>query len=387
MRTKPHVNVGTIGHLGHGKTTLTAAITRVLSDRYGSAEFRSTDSIDSSAIERERGMSIHRTFVEYETSSRHYAHVDCPGHRSYVKNMATGAALMDGAILVVDASVGPMPQTREHIVLAHQAGVPRIVVFLNKADQVRGEEQLRQVEAEVRTLLDAYDYPAGDIPVVRGSALGALMGEPAGVEAVNELIRQVEAYVEIPERDCEGPFMLSVENAFTAKGVGTVAAGRIERGTACVGQAVEVTGLSDESIPATIAGVEMFRKTLDEGQAGDYVTLHLEGVPQDTVRRGQVVVQPGSAVLTRRFRCWVYAMSIEEGGRPRSLDFGFRSQFYFGTADVTGSIGLRHRVEPGDNGQLNVHLIKPVVMEHGRRFAYREGGRTIGAGVVSEILN
>jgi len=387
-RTKPHVNVGTIGHVDHGKTTLTAAITKVLSERIGGTEVRSFDSIDNAPEERERGITIATAHVEYETDARHYAHVDCPGHADYVKNMVTGAAQMDGAILVVDASDGPMPQTREHILLARQVGVPYIVVFMNKADLVDDEELLELVEMEVRELLDVYEFPGDDIPVVTGSALGALNGEPEWEEKVVELMSEVDAYVPTPERDREKPFLMPVEDVFSITGRGTVATGRIERGVVRTGEKVEIVGIEEEKKTTTVTGVEMFRKILDEGQAGDNVGLLLRGVAKDGVSRGQVIVHPGSITPHREFACEVYVLSKEEGGRHTPFFKGYRPQFYFRTTDVTGDIELPAGVEmvmPGDNTQFRVKLIQPIAMEQGLRFAIREGGRTVGAGVVTKI--
>ncbi len=390
QRTKPHVNVGTIGHVDHGKTTLTAAITRVLNDRYGGTEIRSFDSIDNAPEERERGITIATAHVEYETGERHYAHVDCPGHADYVKNMVTGAAQMDGAILVVDASDGPMPQTREHILLARQVGVPYIVVFMNKVDLVDDEELLELVEMEIRELLDAYEFPGDDIPVVHGSALGALNGESEWESGVIELMEAVDGYVPTPKRDTEQPFLMPVEDVFSITGRGTVATGRVERGIVRTGEKVEIVGIRPEKTTTTVTGVEMFRKILDEGQAGDNVGLLLRGVAKDGVERGQVIVHPGSIKPHREFTCEVYVLSKDEGGRHTPFFRGYRPQFYFRTTDVTGDIELpadTEMVMPGDNTQFKVKLIQPVAMEQGLRFAIREGGRTVGAGVVTKILD
>ncbi len=390
QRTKPHVNVGTIGHVDHGKTTLTAAITRVLNDRYGGTEIRSFDSIDNAPEERERGITIATAHVEYETGERHYAHVDCPGHADYVKNMVTGAAQMDGAILVVDASDGPMPQTREHILLARQVGVPYIVVFMNKVDLVDDEELLELVEMEIRELLDAYEFPGDDIPVIHGSALGALNGEPEWESGVIELMEAVDGYVPTPKRDTEQPFLMPVEDVFSITGRGTVATGRVERGIVRTGEKVEIVGIRPEETTTTVTGVEMFRKILDEGQAGDNVGLLLRGVSKDGVERGQVIVHPGSINPHREFTCEVYVLSKDEGGRHTPFFRGYRPQFYFRTTDVTGDIELpadTEMVMPGDNTQFKVKLIQPVAMEQGLRFAIREGGRTVGAGVVTKILD
>ena len=390
QRTKPHVNVGTIGHVDHGKTTLTAAITKVLNDRIGGTEVRSFDSIDNAPEERERGITIATAHVEYETELRHYAHVDCPGHADYVKNMVTGAAQMDGAILVVDASDGPMPQTREHILLARQVGVPYIVVFMNKVDLVDDEELLELVEMEVRELLEAYEFPGGDLPVIRGSALGALNGEAEWESCVLELMAAVDGYVPTPEREKDKPFLMPVEDVFSITGRGTVATGRVERGIVKTGEKVEIVGIREEKVSTVVTGVEMFRKILDEGQAGDNVGLLLRGVSKDGVERGQVIVHPGSITPHQAFRCEVYVLSKEEGGRHTPFFKGYRPQFYFRTTDVTGDIELPSGVEmvmPGDNTQFTVQLIQPVAMEQGLRFAIREGGRTVGAGVVTQILD
>ena len=389
QRTKPHVNVGTIGHVDHGKTTLTAAITRVLNDRYGGTEIRSFDSIDNAPEERERGITIATAHVEYETGERHYAHVDCPGHADYVKNMVTGAAQMDGAILVVDASDGPMPQTREHILLARQVGVPYIVVFMNKVDLVDDEELLELVEMEIRELLDAYEFPGDDIPVVHGSALGALNGESEWESGVIELMEAVDGYVPTPKRDTEQPFLMPVEDVFSITGRGTVATGRVERGIVRTGEKVEIVGIRPEKSTTTVTGVEMFRKILDEGQAGDNVGLLLRGVAKDGVERGQVIVHPGSIKPHREFTCEVYVLSKDEGGRHTPFFKGYRPQFYFRTTDVTGAVKLPDDMEmvmPGDNVRMEVDLIAPIAMEDGLRFAIREGGRTVGAGVVASVV-
>ncbi len=390
QRTKPHVNVGTIGHVDHGKTTLTAAITRVLNDRYGGTEIRSFDSIDNAPEERERGITIATAHVEYETEHRHYAHVDCPGHADYVKNMVTGAAQMDGAILVVDASDGPMPQTREHILLARQVGVPYIVVFMNKVDLVDDEELLELVEMEIRELLEAYEFPGDEIPIVKGSALGALNGETEWEETVVSLMESVDGYVPTPKRETDKPFLMPVEDVFSITGRGTVATGRVERGIVRTGEKVEIVGIREEKTDTTVTGVEMFRKILDEGQAGDNVGLLLRGIAKDGVERGQVVVHPGSIKPHREFTCEVYVLSKDEGGRHTPFFPGYRPQFYFRTTDVTGDIELPSGTEmvmPGDNTQFKVKLIQPVAMEQGLRFAIREGGRTVGAGVVTKILD
>ena len=390
-RTKPHVNVGTIGHVDHGKTTLTAAITKVLNERFGGGtEIRSFDSIDNAPEERERGITIATAHVEYETEKRHYAHVDCPGHADYVKNMVTGAAQMDGAILVVDASDGPMPQTREHILLARQVGVPYIIVFMNKVDLVDDEELLELVEMEVRELLVQYEFPGEELPVIQGSALGALNGEPEWEEKVMELMDAVDSYIPTPDRDIDKPFLMPVEDVFSITGRGTVATGRIERGIVKTGEKVEIVGIKEEKRETVVTGVEMFRKILDEGRAGDNVGLLLRGVGKDEVERGQVVVHPNSITPHKEFECEVYVLSKEEGGRHTPFFKGYRPQFFFRTTDVTGDIELPSGVEmvmPGDNTQFLVHLIQPVAMEQGLRFAIREGGKTVGAGVVTKILD
>lgn len=389
QRTKPHVNVGTIGHVDHGKTTLTAAITTVLA-KAGGAEVRSFDSIDNAPEERERGITIATAHVEYETENRHYAHVDCPGHADYVKNMVTGAAQMDGAILVVAATDGPMPQTREHILLARQVGVPYLVVFMNKVDLVDDEELLELVELEVRELLSQYEFPGDDIPVIQGSALGALNGEAQWEEKIMELMNAVDEYVPTPERDNEKPFLMPVEDVFSITGRGTVVTGRIERGVVNTGDTMDIIGIREEKQTTTITGVEMFRKILDRGEAGDNVGLLLRGTKKDEVERGMVVIKPGSVKPHTKFESEVYVLSKEEGGRHTPFFKGYRPQFYFRTTDVTGDIELPSGVEmvmPGDNTQFTVSLIQPVAMEEGLRFAIREGGRTVGAGVVTKILD
>ncbi len=391
VRTKPHVNVGTIGHVDHGKTTLTAAITQVLAKHVsGNTEIRSFDSIDNAPEERERGITIATAHVEYETENRHYAHVDCPGHADYVKNMVTGAAQMDGAILVVAATDGPMPQTREHILLARQVGVPYIVVFLNKVDLVDDEELLELVEMEVRELLDTYEFPGDDIPVIRGSALNALNGDPEAEQQILELMKAVDEYIPTPERDIDKPFLMPIEDVFSITGRGTVVTGRVERGVIKVNEQVEILGMRDEKLTTVVTGVEMFRKLLDEGQAGDNVGLLLRGIGKDEVERGMVVAKPGSVTPHREFEAEVYILSKDEGGRHTPFFRGYRPQFYFRTTDVTGDIELPEGVEmvmPGDNTSFKVKLIVPVAMEQGLRFAIREGGRTVGAGVVSKILD
>ena len=389
-RKKPHVNIGTIGHVDHGKTTLTAAITMVLNLK-GLAEVRSFDSIDNAPEERERGITIATAHVEYETENRHYAHVDCPGHADYVKNMITGAAQMDGAILVVSAADGPMPQTREHILLARQVGVPYIVVFLNKVDMVDDPELLELVELEVRELLSKYEFPGEEIPVVKGSALKAMENpqDPEATACIFELMKAVDEYVPVPQRDVDKPFLMAVEDVFSITGRGTVATGRIERGVVHTGDKVEIVGLSDTAIPTVVTGVEMFRKTLDEGVAGDNVGLLLRGIEKDQVERGQVIAAPGSITPHKKFKGSVYILTKEEGGRHTPFFQGYRPQFYFRTTDVTGSVTLPEGTEmvmPGDNVEIRGELITPIAMEPELRFAIREGGRTVGAGVVAEII-
>ncbi|MBE2186091.1 MAG: elongation factor Tu [Rhodothermales bacterium] len=389
QRNKPHVNVGTIGHVDHGKTTLTAAITTVLAKKTGGI-VRSFDSIDNAPEERERGITIATAHVEYETDARHYAHVDCPGHQDYVKNMITGAAQMDGAILVVAATDGPMPQTREHILLARQVGVPYIVVFMNKVD-IADEELVELVEMEVRELLDKYDFPGDDTPIIKGSALGALNGDPKWEATVEELMAAVDTWIPTPERAVDKPFLMPVEDVFSITGRGTVVTGRIERGIVKVGEAVEIIGMQEEGkLTSTVTGVEMFRKLLDQGQAGDNVGLLLRGIDKEAVERGMVVCKPGSVKPHKKFTAEVYILSKDEGGRHTPFFKGYRPQFYFRTTDVTGDIKLPDGVEmimPGDNTQFEVELIVPVAMEEGLRFAIREGGRTVGSGVVSKILD
>ena len=388
-RNKPHVNIGTIGHVDHGKTTLTAAITKVLAERLG-GKAMGFDEIDKAPEERERGITISTAHVEYETANRHYAHVDCPGHADYVKNMITGAAQMDGAILVVSAADGPMPQTREHILLARQVGVPAIVVFLNKADMVDDDELLELVELEVRELLSKYEFPGDDIPVVTGSALEALEGKDTkyGVQSVLQLMEAVDDYIPMPEREIDKPFLMPVEDVFSISGRGTVVTGRIERGVVKVGEEVEIVGLSDKSERSVVTGVEMFRKLLDQGQAGDNVGCLLRGVKKEDVERGQVLAKPGSVTPHTDFSAEVYILTKEEGGRHTPFFAGYRPQFYFRTTDVTGSVELPSGTEmvmPGDRITFKVTLITPIAMEKGLRFAIREGGRTVGAGVVTEI--
>lgn len=387
-RSKPHVNIGTIGHVDHGKTTLTAAITQVLAER-GLAEARSFDQIDNAPEEKERGITINTSHVEYQTENRHYAHVDCPGHADYVKNMVTGAAQMDGAILVVAATDGPMPQTREHILLARQVGVPRIVVFLNKVDMVDDPELLDLVEMEVRDLLSFYGYDGANVPVIRGSALGALNRDPKWVEKVVELMKAVDEYIPLPPRDKDKPFLMPVEDVFTITGRGTVATGRIETGVINTGDEVEIIGFNADKLKTTVTGVEMFRKILDYGEAGDNVGLLLRGIEKKDIRRGMVIAKPGSITPHTKFKAEVYILKKEEGGRHTPFHNKYRPQFYFRTTDVTGEIQLepgREMVMPGDNVTITVQLIAPVAMDKGLRFAIREGGRTVGAGQVTEIL-
>jgi elongation factor Tu len=387
-RTKPHVNVGTIGHIDHGKTTLTAAITKVLGKNNPKVKFRSFDSIDNAPEEKARGITIATAHVEYETPNRHYAHVDCPGHADYIKNMITGAAQMDGAILVVAATDGPMPQTREHVLLARQVGVPYIVVFLNKCDAVDDPELLDLVELEVRELLKSYKFPGDDVPVIRGSALGALNGEAKWEKSIDELMESVDKYVPLPQRDVEKPFLMPIEDIFSISGRGTVVTGRIERGKVKVGEEVEIVGFR-ETRKTVVTGVEMFKKQLDEGMAGDNAGLLLRGIGKDEVERGMVLAKPGSITPHTKFKAEVYVLTKEEGGRHTPFFKGYRPQFYFRTTDVTGVAELpggTEMVMPGDNVQLTVELITPVAMEKGLRFAIREGGRTVGAGTISEII-
>jgi len=386
-RSKPHVNIGTIGHVDHGKTTLTAAITSVLA-KVGGAEARAYDQIDGAPEERERGITISTAHVEYETANRHYAHVDCPGHADYVKNMITGAAQMDGGILVVSAADGPMPQTREHILLSRQVGVPYLVVFMNKCDMVDDEELLELVEMEIRDLLSEYDFPGDDIPVIKGSALKALEGEAEWEEKINELMAAVDEYIPTPERDKEKPFMMPVEDVFSITGRGTVATGRVERGEVRVGDVVEIIGLTEEPKSTTVTGVEMFRKLLDYAEAGDNIGALLRGVSRDEIQRGQVLAKPGSITPHTKFQAEVYVLSKEEGGRHTPFFSNYRPQFYFRTTDVTGIIQLPEGVEmvmPGDNIEMTVELIAPIAIEEGTKFSIREGGRTVGAGVVASI--
>jgi len=387
VRNKPHVNVGTIGHVDHGKTTLTAAITKVLAAK-GMAKFKAFDEIDNAPEERECGIIIATAHVEYETSARHYAHVDCPGHADYVKNMITGAAQMDGAILVCSAADGPMPQTREHILLARQVGVPAIVVFLNKSDMVDDPELLELVEMEVRELLSKYNFPGDDTPVIIGSALKALEGDPAGVDQINQLMSAVDTFIPTPARAIDKPFLMPVEDVFSIAGRGTVATGRIERGIVKVGDNIEVVGIRD-TLKTTVTGVEMFRKLLDQGEAGDNVGALLRGVKRTDIERGQVLAAPGSITPHTHFKAGIYVLKKEEGGRYTPFFNGYRPQFYFRTTDVTGTIDLPEGVEmcmPGDNLSVDVALITPIAMDEGLRFAIREGGRTVGSGVVAKIV-
>jgi elongation factor Tu len=387
-RSKPHVNIGTIGHVDHGKTTLTAAISSVLASK-GLAAVRDFSSIDNAPEEKERGITINTSHIEYETLNRHYAHVDCPGHADYVKNMVTGAAQMDGAILVVAATDGPMPQTREHILLGKQVGVPRLVVFMNKVDMVDDAELLELVEMEVRELLSFYDYDGDNAPVIQGSALGALNGEPEWVAKVDELMEAVDTYIELPPRDVDKPFLMPVEDVFTITGRGTVATGRIETGVINSGEPVEILGMGEEKLTSTVTGVEMFRKILDRGEAGDNVGLLLRGIEKSQIKRGMVICKPGSVKPHADFKAEIYVLKKEEGGRHTPFHNKYRPQFYFRTTDVTGEIFLtdgREMVMPGDNVTITVKLIVPVAMDKGLRFAIREGGRTVGAGQVTEII-
>jgi elongation factor Tu len=388
-RSKPHLNVGTIGHVDHGKTTLTAALTKVCADAFG-GEVCAFDQIDKAPEERARGITIATAHVEYQTNNRHYAHVDCPGHADYVKNMITGAAQMDGAILVVSAADGPMPQTREHILLARQVGVPSIVVYLNKADMVEDEELIELVEMEIRELLSSYDFPGDDIPIIKGSALKALEGDTSeiGKESILKLLATMDEYFTVPERETDKPFLLPIEDVFSISGRGTVVTGRIERGIIKVGEEIEIVGIRPTT-KTTCTGVEMFRKLLDEGRAGDNVGVLLRGTKREEVERGQVLAKPGSITPHTHFEAEVYVLSKEEGGRHTPFFKGYRPQFYFRTTDVTGAVELPAGVEmvmPGDNIQMTVKLIAPIAMEEGLRFAIREGGRTVGAGVVTKVI-
>ena len=392
-RTKPHVNIGTIGHVDHGKTTLTAAITKVLAMK-GGAEFKDYGNIDSAPEERARGITINTAHVEYETEARHYAHVDCPGHADYIKNMITGAAQMDGAILVVSASDGPMPQTREHILLARQVGVPYIVVFMNKCDQVDDEELLELVEMDIRDLLNQYDFPGDDTPIIRGSALAALESSSTDINApeyapIVELMAAVDSYIATPERETDKPFLMPVEEVFTISGRGTVATGRVERGTVKVGDAAEIVGLQDEAKSTVVTGVEMFRKQMDQAEAGDNIGCLLRGIDRNEVERGQVLAKPGSTTPHTKFTGQVYVLTKEEGGRHKPFFNGYRPQFYFRTTDVTGVVSLPEGTEmcmPGDHVTITGELITPIAMEQGLKFAIREGGHTVGAGTVSTII-
>ena len=387
-RTKPHVNIGTIGHVDHGKTTLTAAITKVLAEK-GLSELRSFDSIDNAPEEKERGITINTAHVEYQTENRHYAHVDCPGHADYVKNMVTGAAQMDGAIIVVAATDGPMPQTREHILLARQVNVPRLVVFMNKCDMVDDEEMLELVEMDMRDLLAQYEYDGDETPIIRGSALGALNGEPEWVEKVMELMNAVDTWIPLPPRDIDKPFLMPVEDVFSITGRGTVATGRIEAGIVKVGDEVQILGLGQDR-KSTVTGVEMFRKLLDQGEAGDNVGLLLRGVDKDEIKRGMVICHPGQVKPHDHFKAQVYILKKEEGGRHTPFHNKYRPQFYIRTLDVTGEISLPEGVEmvmPGDNVEIDVKLITPVACDQGLRFAIREGGRTVGSGQITQVID
>ena len=389
QRTKPHVNVGTIGHVDHGKTTLTAAISTVMAKTYGGTA-KKFDEIDNAPEERERGITIATAHIEYESDQRHYAHVDCPGHADYVKNMVTGAAQMDGAILVVAATDGPMPQTREHILLARQVGVPQIVVFMNKVDLVDDEELLELVEMEIRELLSSYEFDGDNIPVVKGSALGALNGDAQWEEKVVELIKAVDETIPTPVRDVDKPFLMPVEDVFSITGRGTVATGRIERGVLKISDEIEIVGIVEEPLKSVVTGIEMFRKLLDQGQAGDNAGILLRGIDKEQIERGMVLCKPGTIKPHKSFECEVYVLSKDEGGRHTPFFKGYRPQFYFRTTDVTGACELPSGVEmvmPGDNVKLVVNLIQPIAMEDGLRFAIREGGRTVGAGVVTKILD
>ena len=387
-RSKPHVNIGTIGHVDHGKTTLTAAITKVLSEK-GLAEKKDFSSIDSAPEEKERGITINTAHVEYSTANRHYAHVDCPGHADYVKNMVTGAAQMDGAIIVVAATDGPMPQTREHILLSRQVGVPQLVVFMNKVDMVDDPELLELVEMEIRELLSFYEFDGDNIPVIQGSALGGLNGDAKWVATIEALMDAVDSWIPLPKRDVDKPFLMPVEDVFSITGRGTVATGRIETGIINSGEAVDILGMGAEGLKSVVTGVEMFRKILDRGEAGDNVGLLLRGIDKESIRRGMVICKPGSVKPHTKFKAEVYILSKEEGGRHTPFFKGYRPQFYFRTTDVTGSVELPEGVEmvmPGDNLKFVVELINPIAMDEGLRFAIREGGRTVGAGVVSKVL-
>ena len=391
VRTKPHVNIGTIGHVDHGKTTLTAAISKVLHEKgFGSEEIKSFDQIDNAPEEKERGITINTAHIEYETANRHYAHVDCPGHADYVKNMVTGAAQMDGAIIVVAATDGPMPQTREHVLLARQVNVPRLVIFMNKCDMVDDEEMLELVEMDMRELLSSYDFDGDNTPVIRGSALGALNGEPQWEDKVMELMDAVDTWIPLPPRDIDKPFLMPVEDVFSITGRGTVATGRIETGVIHTGDEVQIIGLGAEGLKSVVTGVEMFRKILDEGQAGDNVGLLLRGIDKNEIKRGMVIAKPGQVKPHSRFKASVYVLKKEEGGRHTPFHNKYRPQFYIRTLDVTGEITLPEGVEmvmPGDNVEILVELIYPVACNVGLRFAIREGGRTVGSGQITEILD
>jgi elongation factor Tu len=386
-RDKPHVNVGTIGHVDHGKTTLTAAITKTLADK-GGTEVKSFDEIDNAPEEKERGITIATSHVEYETDNRHYAHVDCPGHADYVKNMITGAAQMDGAILVVSAPDGPMPQTREHILLARQVNVPYVVVYLNKTDMVDDEELLELVEEEVKDLLNEYDFPGDETPIIKGSALKALEGDEEAKQSILDLAQALDDYIPEPERDLDKPFLMPVEDVFSITGRGTVATGRVEQGVINTGDDVEIVGITPETSTTVVTGVEMFRKILDEGRAGDNIGALLRGTKREEIQRGQVLCKPGSITPHTKFKAEVYCLKKEEGGRHTPFVTGYRPQFYFRTTDVTGVVNLpsdREFVAPGENAQMEVELIQPIAMDQGLRFAIREGGRTVGSGVVTEV--
>ena len=388
-RSKPHVNIGTIGHVDHGKTTLTAAISKVLAEK-GLAEVKDFSSIDNAPEEKERGITINSSHIEYQTENRHYAHVDCPGHADYVKNMVTGAAQMDGAIIVVAATDGPMPQTREHILLSRQVGVPALVVFMNKVDLVDDEELLELVEMEIRELLSDYDFPGDDVPVIQGSALGGLNGEAKWVEKIEELMAAVDDYIPLPERAIDKDFLMPVEDVFSITGRGTVATGRIERGVINSGEAVDIIGMGAEDLKSTVTGVEMFRKILDRGEAGDNVGLLLRGIEKSDIKRGMIICKPGSVTPHAHFKAEVYVLSKEEGGRHTPFFNKYRPQFYVRTTDVTGEIKLPENIEmvmPGDNVTIEVNLINAIALEKGLRFAIREGGRTVGSGQVTEILD
>ena len=388
-RSKPHLNIGTIGHVDHGKTTLTAAITKVLADK-GLSEVKDFDQIDNAPEEKERGITINTAHVEYQTENRHYAHVDCPGHADYVKNMVTGAAQMDGAILVVAATDGPMPQTREHILLGRQVGIPRMVVYMNKVDLVDDEELLELVDMEIRELLSFYEYDGDNGPVIQGSALAALNGEESGIDSIMELMEAVDSWIELPKRDVDKDFLMPVEDVFSITGRGTVATGRIEMGVANTGDAVDIIGMGAEKLTSTITGVEMFRKILDRGEAGDNVGILLRGIAKDEIKRGMVICKPGSITPHAKFKAEVYILKKEEGGRHTPFHKNYRPQFYVRTTDVTGTINLPEGVEmvmPGDNLTITVDLLQPIALNLGLRFAIREGGRTVGAGQVTEILD